>query len=90
MFSCFEYFACGQLDCNKYNINNKNCWEIEGTDGCRAHTEAMEWLREECGNNLEACKFCLYYKYRCEYEQKEVVLNNNANNIKFIPKSGLF
>ena len=60
MEQCYEYLGCQKEDCiMRQRLDNKQCWEVEGTL-CSAH--AIEIMQKHRGKKIDVCIDCIYYK----------------------------
>ena len=61
MEKCYEFLFCEKTDCIRRGIEDRQCWEIEGT-ACYEHGGIFENYLALTEQKIEACKRCAYYK----------------------------
>ena len=60
MKKCYEFLYCEQMDCVRRDIEDKQCWEIEGTS-CYDHSDIFTQYRALLADKIDACSKCNYY-----------------------------
>jgi len=61
MEKCYEFLFCEVEDCARREVEDKQCWEIEGTS-CYGHSDLFSNFRLLIEGKMDACKKCSYYK----------------------------
>lgn len=61
MEKCYEFLYCEETDCVRRDIEDQQCWEIEGTL-CYDHSDIFVQYRALIEGKIDACSKCIYYK----------------------------